>query len=147
MAIERKPGRQCGEVIGFPNGCAGLASDPLEHCRAMLRGKSCLLCVKSGDTALPTEITDRGWNIVGKRSVQAIKSTRFAGRWVVAVFIGGRMIDPRYPPIVCNERQEAIDLAFARARQIEPRGGIEAGRGDGEWTVGRVNVWTCEPSG
>lgn len=108
----------------------------------MDHGRQCLLCERVGETAMPEEIDDRGWCVVG-RSVQAIQSSR--GRWLVAVFIGGRIIDPRFPLIKVPTKRQAIDLAQLRARQIEPTAPILPFSKDRDsWRCGGVMILVAE---
>lgn len=142
MPLDRRAGRHCGDGIGFPPGCAGLTAEPNSRCIAQDHGRSCLLCVRTGETALPCEIDDRGWDVAG-RSVQAVQSNR--GRWLVATFVGGRWLDPAYPMIRVQTKRQAIDLAWLRARQIEPRAPIlPFGNDRDAWRCGNVMILVAE---
>lgn len=145
MALDRIPGRECPGQLGFPAGCSAFNENPLVRCTAQQRGGTrCLLCKRVGDTPMPREINDIGWNIVGCPSVQIIRATRGDAAWLVVVMTSGRMVDPRWPIIACRDKQEAIDLAFKRARQIVPGRPVQPQPGDGAWQCGGLWIWVAE---
>lgn len=148
MSLERQPGRQCPGQLGFPAGCSALSCNPLARCTAQQRsGTRCLLCKRVGDTPMPREIDDIGWNIVGNPSVQIIRATRGSSAWLVVAMVSGRMVDPRWPIIACGEKREAIDLAFKRARQIVPGRSVKAWPGDDSaWHCGDLMIWVADPN-
>lgn len=88
---------------------------------------------------MPAEWKRGAMNIIGNPHVQALWSTRDKV-WRVVVFVGGFMVDGRYPVIACTTRNEATELAHLRARQLEPYAPLEQ-RGEGDWRCGRVFVW------
>lgn len=136
---ERKAGRRCGDAIGFPVGCVGDKPDALAECSAGLRRRQCLACIRTGAWPMPQEWQRGAMNIIGNPHVQALWSAR-DGVWRVVVFLGGFMVDGRFPVIACTTRNEATELAHVRARQLEPYAPLEQ-RGRDDWRCGRVLVW------
>lgn len=137
--FKRIAGRdRCDGGMGYPGGCAAQSPEIDAVCAAQLRrGAQCLLCRREG--VVPDPVDSRyGLFIAGYRSVQAVKSWRH-GAWLVSVFLGGRLLDGRFPVIACRSREEATELALARARQLEPFAPIE-GRGVDDWRIGRTVV-------
>lgn len=136
----RKPGRKCGDGIGFPVGCAGEKPDALALCTAMQRGRQCLACTRVADFPMPAEWQGNATRVMGGPSVQAVWSKR-EGKWFVLVLIAGTfMVDGRFPIVACSSQDEATEIAHVRARQIEPYAPLVR-RGDGDWRCGRVVVW------
>ena len=138
--LERRPGeRRTDGGFGYPEGCSGLERKALAACTVALRKSKCLACVRSGDLPWPADWRQGAANIVGHRSVQAL---RFAanGCWYVVCFTGGFQVDPRFPVIACKSRHEAVQLALKRGRQIEPYAPIEE-RGPGDWRMRSLIIW------
>lgn len=149
MSIHRAAGRPSEDGRGFPPGCCALAQNALMRCRAELLGRSCLLCTRSG--VLPSSVTwdeGPGWNVIGSRSVQAVKvAPRGPDCWQVAVFLPGRKVDSRYPIITCGSKERAIRLMFDRAWQIAPACPVPFGRDGETWTCGDLYLTVAEPCG
>lgn len=139
--LERKPGiRRTDGGLGYPPGCSGLERNALAVCSVAVRKSQCLACVRSGNLPWPTDWQDGAANIVGHRSVQALRSAG-NGCWFVVCFSRGFQVDPRFPVIACRTRAEAVQLALKRGRQIEPYAPIEE-RGPGDWRMGSLFIWT-----
>lgn len=136
---KRQEGRHCGETLGFPAGCAGEKPDALAECVAALRGRKCLACIRVADWPMPAEWPRGAMNIIGQAHIQILWSKR-DNLWRVVTFIGGFMVDGRYPVIACKTKAEGIELAHVRARQLEPYAKIEH-RGHDDWRCGRVMIW------
>lgn len=145
MSFQTIPGRTVAGQLGFPAGCSA-AGKALDRCTAEQRGGQCLLCERRGDTPTPFEIDDIGYSIVGRASVQIIRSRSWVNMWLVAVLTGCRMVDPRWPIIACRSRETAIELAHLRAKQIEPRRAIKRMKGEGAWMCGSLYIWEASPS-
>jgi len=136
---QRKAGRDRTDGgLGYPDACTGESDNPLAPCRAILRGKQCLACIRVADWPLGID-WNRGAAQMPGASVQVVRSAD-DGCWFVVAFLGGFTVDPRFPVIACNDRTEAIELAHIRARHIEPAAPIED-RGGGDWRYGRLTVW------
>jgi hypothetical protein len=139
--LERKPGiRRTDGGLGYPPGCSGLEPKALAVCTVALRKSQCLACVRSGNPPGPADWQDGAANIVGHRSVQALRSAG-NGCWFVVCFSRGFQVDQRFPVIACRTRAEAVQLALKRGRQIEPYAPIEE-RGPGDWRMGSLFIWT-----
>jgi hypothetical protein len=138
--LERKPGeRRTDGGLGYPEGCSGLARKALAVCTVPLRKSKCLACVRSGNLPWPVDWDQGAANIIGHRSVQALRSVP-DGCWYVVAFTGGFQVDPRFPVIACKTRYEAVQLALKRGRQIEPFAPIEE-RAPGDWRMGSLFIW------
>lgn len=135
----RKAGRHCGDGLGFPDACSALSPSPLSPCRAELRGRSCLACIREGNWPMPVDWREGAASVASGRSVQAMRSAS-DGTWRVVVFLTGRMIDARYPVIACRSRGQAVELCHARARQLDPYGKLQQ-IGDGDWRLGNILIW------
>jgi hypothetical protein len=138
--LERKPGeRRTDGGLGYPEGCSGLSRKALAVCAAGLRKSKCIACVRSGNLPWPADWPQGCANIIGTRSVQALRSAR-DGVWYCVAFTSGFQVDPRFPVIACKTRHEAVQFALKRGRQIEPYAPIEE-RGPGDWRMGSLFIW------
>lgn len=149
MSVSRTPGRPSEDGRGFPSGCCALSPDALARCRSELSGKRCLLCRRSGIFPAPAAWDEGpGWNVVGSRSVQAIKvAPRGKGSWQVVVFTSGRKVDGRYPIISCDTKERAVRLMFDRAWQIRPACPVPFGQDGETWMCGDLYLTVAEPCG
>ena len=147
MRLDRKAGRMVGDGIGFPKRCSALIADPLARCTAEFTGRRCLLCTRVGDWPLPAEIDDIGYNVIATRTVQIIRATSAPEGYLVAVFVAGRLVDGRYPIIHCRTKAGAVELAHARARQIEPTASLTKFRDERDaWKCGSVLILVAAPA-
>ena len=139
--ITRSAGRQRTDgKLGYPARCTALSQHADESCGSEMAGTRCLVCVREG--ALSTRVPQwqgARFNVVDRPSIQAVRL--HGSMWIVAVFACATRLNPRFPPIACWTRAEAIELAFARARQIEPCAPIDQ-RGEGYWQIGSLVFWT-----
>jgi len=147
VVFERVPGRDGGDGLGFPFGCSAGDGGALSRCRAELRGSECLLCCRVGNFPMPQEWdAGPGYNVVGARTVQAVHYARDSRSWAVVVLCGGRLVDGRFPPILCQSQERAIELAHLRARQIVPRVATKPWpKGEGHWIRGELQILVADP--
>lgn len=149
MASVRTAGRRSAEGRGFPEGCSGEADSALTRCRAEVRGRDCMLCMRTGAFPAPAEWNSGpGWLVIAPMSIQAIKiAPSGKGCWAVAVFVQGRKVHGKYPVILCNSKKRAIRLMFDRAWQIDQSCPVPFGRDGETWKTRNLYLTVAEPRG